>query len=52
MHAVTAGARHHMNMQMRDAFVDRVVDADKATVGAEGGAVFPRGSELAVAGSG
>ena len=37
MHSVAAGARHHMNMQMRDALVDRVVGSDKAAVGAEGG---------------
>ena len=36
MHSVAAGARHHVNMQMRDALVDGVVHADKAAVGAEG----------------
>ena len=38
MHSVAAGAGHYVNMQMRDALVDRVVDPDKTAFGAEGGA--------------
>ena len=37
MHSIAAGARHHMNMQMRDALVDRVIDSDEAAAGTEGG---------------